>query len=172
MRRSAMSWSRSWSISAPARARAREPRPPSRATSSRFSRPVRNSSSPAYWPVTPIRRRTRSASATDVEAVDQHTTSVGTDERGEDSDQGRLAGAVVAEHSERRALWGGEVDSGEGVEVAEADVHVLDQHGRDAHDLRSGVVPAQHGPSSLAVLEQQVPCDVAASSPVSSARTV
>ena len=39
-------------------ARACRPSPASRPTSSRFSRPVRNSSNPAYWPVTPMRRRT------------------------------------------------------------------------------------------------------------------
>ena len=64
----------------------------------------------------------------DIEAVDECSSSVGSDEGGEDPDQGRLAGAVVAEHGECRARWGGEVDPGEGVHATEPDVHILDEH--------------------------------------------
>ena len=60
----------------PARVRRRR-RPARRPMSSRFSRPVRNSSSPAYWPVTPIRRRTWWRVGDDVEAVDSARPALG-----------------------------------------------------------------------------------------------
>ena len=98
-----MSSRSSRSISSPARRRAAAPSPARRPTSSRFSRPVRNSSRPAYWPVTPMRRRTWSASATTSNPSTSTGRRSGRIERGEHPDQGGLAGAVVAEHAERRA---------------------------------------------------------------------
>ena len=108
-----------------ARTRAVEPSPERRATSSRFSRPVRNSSRPAYWPVTPIRRRTRSASAMTSTPSMSDPAGCRSDQGGEHADQRRLAGAVVAQYAEGRSGFDRHVDPGEGMHVAEANVHTL-----------------------------------------------
>ena len=58
--------------------------------------PVRFSSTAAYCPARPIERRTASGSLQHVDAGDPARAGVGQQQRGEDADGGRLAGAVRA----------------------------------------------------------------------------
>ena len=132
-RRVAYSCSPSRSISASARARAVRRSPVRRPISSRFSRAVRNSSSPAYWPVTPIRRRTSVASATTSRPSICTRPMVGRTRVVERADQGGLAGTVVAEHPERGPGGSLQVDAVEGPRFAVGDVQILDHDGRGAH---------------------------------------
>ncbi len=97
-----------------------------------FSRPVRRSSTAAYWPVSPIRVRTSWGSATHVDPVDQRRAGVGAQQRGEDPDRRGLAGSVRAEQAVDRATRDLEVDTAEGDVVAEA----LDQAGGVDRQIR------------------------------------
>ena len=108
----------------------------------------------------------------DVMAVDEHSAGCGPDQGREHSDQGGLAGAVVAQHAECRSGLDLHVDTGEGVYVAEANVHTLGDHS-GPHPSVSEDGPAQQGvaPSPGAV-EQHSLAAVAASSAMSSASTV
>ena len=78
--------------------------------STRFCRPVRSSSTEAYWPVRPIAARTRSASRTTSKPATGRARRRA-QQGGEDADGGGLAGAVGAEHAEHGARGDGEVDA-------------------------------------------------------------
>ena len=84
----------------------------------RFSRPVASPSTPCFWPTTPIAWRTRTGSASDVEAGDAGAAGVRARERGEDPDGGGLAGAVGPEQAEDRAGRDREVEPVERADVA------------------------------------------------------
>ena len=83
----------------------------SRATSTRFSRPVRISSTAANCPVRLIDSRTFAGSRGDVEAVDGGRPRVGLEQRGQDLHDRGLAGAVGAEQGEDAAPRHVEVDA-------------------------------------------------------------
>ena len=100
----------------------------------RFSSPVRFSSTAAYWPARPIRGAQRARVADDVEAGDARRAGVGRQQRGEDAHRGRLAGAVGAEHAEHGAGRGLEVDAVERAHVAER----LDEAARPDRRLAAG----------------------------------
>ena len=73
--------------------------------------------------------------ADDVVARDARGAAVGAQERGEDADGGRLAGAVRAQHAEHRAACRGEVDAVERDRRAEA---LGEPGGLDGEVVRSG----------------------------------
>ena len=74
--------------------------PKRRATISRFSRPVIAGSTAANWPARPISRRTALGLAAHVVAGDAQRAGVGPQQRGDGAHEGRLAGAVRAEHGD------------------------------------------------------------------------
>ena len=73
--------------------------------------PVSRLSTAENWPVTPIAARTPSGSRDQIAAGDAQRAGVGGDQRREDLDDRRLAGAVGAEQREDRALGDVEVDA-------------------------------------------------------------
>ena len=75
----------------------------SRPNSTRFWRPLRISSTAGFCPLSPMRRRTSSASARHVDAGDRGRAAVGAQQRGEDAHRRGLAGAVRAEQPAHRA---------------------------------------------------------------------
>ena len=97
----------------------RRERPSSRASSLRFSAPVRSSSTEANWPVRLIRPAQRVGVAHHVEAEHVRRPGVGPEQRREDADHRRLAGAVRPEQAEDRAPPHGKVDAVDGPVVAE-----------------------------------------------------
>ena len=114
---------------------------------SRFSKPVRFSSTAAYWPVRPIRSRSRSGSRRTSTPATRARALVGLEERRQDPDGGRLAGAVRAEEPEDGPGRDVQVDAAErlDVPVALAEPPCLDgglgRHARDASEgARAGVV--------------------------------
>ena len=94
----------------------------------RFSSPVSRPSTAENWPVTPIASRTASGSRRQVVARDADVAGVGADQRGQDLDDGGLAGAVGAEQREDRAPGDGQVDAVEDELVA---VRLAQPGGRD-----------------------------------------
>ena len=92
----------------------------------RFSRPVRFSSTAAYWPASPMRVRTRSACGHDVVARGRSPPGVGAQDGGEDAHRRGLAGPVGAEQAEDGALLDGEAHAVEGAHLpAEGLVQVV-----------------------------------------------
>jgi hypothetical protein len=87
--------------------------PYSRPTIVRFSRPVRFSSTAAYWPARPIRSRSFAASRDDVEPGDARVPRVGLQQRRQDADDRRLARAVRPEQAEHGARSDVEIDARE-----------------------------------------------------------
>src|SRR3954462_6979412 len=90
----------------------------------RFSSPVRCSSTAAYWPARPMRARRAGASETaarpagpgwrggdDVEAGDAGAAGVGLEQCRQDADGRRLARAVGAEHAEHGARGDRQLDA-------------------------------------------------------------
>ena len=86
-------------------------RPDSRPSITRFSTPVRTSSTAADWPVRLIRCLTSSGSRSDVDAGDGGGARVGAGERREHVDGRRLAGAVGSEQGEDLAAEDLEVET-------------------------------------------------------------
>ena len=84
----------------------------------RFSRPVRFSSTAAYWPASPKSGRTAVALATTSWPSTSAVPAVGLEYRGEDPNDGRLAGAVRSEEAEDRALLDLEADAVERSDTA------------------------------------------------------
>ena len=156
-RRAAMSCSSNRSTRSPARPRAAPRRPARRPTSSRFSNVVRKSSSPAYWPVTPMRRRTSAGCAT------ASTPSMTTRPRSGRIDVVMTRMSVVLPAplwpSTARVRPGAtlQVDPVEGRGGAVGDLDLLDDNGvgdgGDCHVTSPGT-PAQHGPVSVDVVVQ------------------
>ena len=85
----------------------------------RFSSTLSSRSLVRAWGMTPIARRTSSASRDHVEAVDEGGARGRGQEGGEHADQGRLAGAVRSQEAEDLALLHGEAHAVHGGEVAE-----------------------------------------------------
>ena len=83
----------------------------------RFSRPVRFSSTAAYWPASPILVAQLRRLAHGVEAGHAGLAAIGGQQRGEDAHDRRLAGPVGAEQAEHGAGAGVEVDPGQGLHV-------------------------------------------------------
>ena len=94
--------------------RAARPWPNSRATITRFSRPVSAGSTAAACPASPMTRRTVVGVGDGVDAGDVQRAAVGGAERGDGADERRLAGAVRAEHGGDDAGRGDEVETVEG----------------------------------------------------------
>ena len=98
--------------------------PPSRwvslPTSARFSRPVRFSSTAAYWPASPMLARTVCGSSLHVDAEHAGGAAVGPQQRGEHAHDGGLAGTVGPEQAEHLALRHLERDALDRLDVAEA----------------------------------------------------
>ena len=95
-------------------ARAVESRFESRASRpiiSRFSRPVSSSSTAAYCPVTPMRRRTSCGWLYHVEPGHRGRSGIWLRERGENAHGGGLAGAVRAEHAENLSFLEREIEA-------------------------------------------------------------
>ena len=95
----------------PARARPACAWPSSRPSRTRFSVPVRSSSTEAYCPVRLTRPRTASASRTTSWPKTRASPAVGAQQGGEHPHRGGLAGAVRAEHAVDRAGGHGQVDA-------------------------------------------------------------
>ena len=107
--------------SSSARAFAARPRKPQRrASSRRFSRPVRSSSSEANWPVMAIAARTSCGAATRSWPMTRRRPRIRRGQRREHAHQRRLAGAVRAENGEDHAARHVEVDAVDGAHLAEA----------------------------------------------------
>ena len=87
--------------------------------STRFSWPVRSSSTEAYWPVRLTFWRTVAGFADHVVAEHGGGAGVGPEQRGEDADRGGLAGAVGAQQAEDGALPDAEIHAVEGAGVTE-----------------------------------------------------
>ena len=104
----------------------------------RFSRPVRSSSTEAICPVTEIWRRTASPSRDDVVAEHVAPSRVGPQQRREDLDRRRLAGAVGPEHAVDGAQRDLQVDAVDGAGRAERLDQALGLDGEGGHRL--GVV--------------------------------
>ena len=92
----------------------------SRPTITRLALAVSSPSTVACWAATPMRRRTRSGSATTSRPATAAVPVGGRGQRGEDADGRGLAGAVVAEQAEHGAGGDVEVEVAQGPEVAEA----------------------------------------------------
>jgi hypothetical protein len=108
----------------------------------------------------------------DVEPVDHHPTGCGANEGGEDADEGGLAGAVVAEHPERGAATGLQVDAVERPRRPVGDVEILDEDGGGGPAHAPQLPPPRHTLPSAAPSPQQTPAAVPVSWARSSARTV
>jgi hypothetical protein len=100
-----------------------------RPTCSRFSWPVRASSTAAYWPVRPMRARAPLGLLEDVDPVDLGATGVGQEQRREDADGSGLAGSVWSENPEDLAPLDVEVDAAERLGVSEALGQSLSDYG-------------------------------------------
>ena len=98
-----------------ARGRGRTAGRPSRGSPGRSS-PARPT---AYWPARPMTWRTCFGSATASMPATRSVPAVGPQQRGDRADEGRLAGAVRAEHGGDLAGLGDEVEPVEGADVAE-----------------------------------------------------
>ena len=85
---------------------------------SRFSKPVRFSSTAAYWPARPMRPRSALASRLHVQAGDARGARVGLEQGGEDADGGRLARRRWAEQAQHGSGLGAQVHAAEGVHLA------------------------------------------------------
>ena len=123
----------------------------SRPTISRFSKPVRYSSTAAYWPVSPIVARTSSASRTTSSPATSARPASATSSVVRIAHDGGLPGAVGPEQPEHRALGHGQVHAVEGGGRAEALHQALDDDrvGHAGH-ARAGYrqfrdVPAEAG---------------------------
>ena len=101
-------------------------RPSSRLTSTRFSCPVRSSSTEAYWPVRLTFCRTAAASRDHVVAEHRGPAARRLEQRGEHADRGGLAGAVGAEQAVDGAAADRQVNAVQGPRGAEG----LDQAAR------------------------------------------
>ncbi len=101
---------------------------------SRFSWPVRFSSTAAYWPARPICERNSRGVLRRRRARDAGGAGVGREQRREDSHRGGLAGAVRAEDAEHAAFGRGEVDAAKGLHVAERLLEAFNfDHGHGTH---------------------------------------
>jgi AcrR family transcriptional regulator len=104
------------------------------------------SSTAAYWPVRLMARRTRSGA----EAGDLRAAAVGAQERGEDADGRRLAGAVGAEQREHGARLDPQVEAGQDGRVAEGLPQVLGLDCvRHIHSVRHILTAMQELPPGL-----------------------
>ena len=105
-----------------ARGRARDdawrPRWYSRPTMSRFSKPVRFSSTAAYWPARPIRERSARRIVDHVEARDPGAAAARRQERRQDPHGGRLTGPVRAQQPEHGPGLDPQVDAAQRLDVA------------------------------------------------------
>ena len=124
-------------------------KPSSRPSRTRFSRPVRSSSTDASWPVRLTSAADRVGLADDVVAEHARAAGVGAQQRGEHADRRRLAGAVGAEHAVDRAARDGEVDAVDRARLAERldEAGGLDGRGR-AHAHRTRYAPGTHRPAA------------------------
>ena len=95
-------------------------------TISRFSKPVRFSSTAAYWPARPIFARSAAASFTTSRPATRAEPAVGLEQRGEDPDGGGLAGPVGSEQAEDGPCARGEVDAAQGADRSVRLLEALD----------------------------------------------
>ena len=94
----------------------------------------------------------------DLLAVDEDAAGVGLVEAADDLDQGRLAGAVVADEAEHLAPAQAQVDVGQGGDPAEALGHVLDPEGLAVRGAGGHVRPARRSLDryTLAIIETTI----------------